>query len=183
MHQPCGEGAHFNGVAHAVSRFENTDGVAECLKSVVVKIIELQRSKKKVWQESDFWKGLLAEGISISFLSSPCVLEAKEPNSAGCHHITQSEVKHVFTEQFWPKVLAEPVTGAIIMSRLRALNEALHQLNQRDGIIIILEGDTTPCQLLGQHIGQPTSQRHRIHRSHVFRMACRVCGQSAPSCQ
>ena len=129
---------------HAFSRFENTDDVAESLKTVVVKIIELDTSRKKVWQESDFWKGLVAEGISISFLTSPCVLEAKEPNSAGCHHIIQSEVKHVFTEQFWPKVLAEPVTGAIIISHLRAMNEALHQLNQRDGIVIILEGDTTP---------------------------------------
>jgi hypothetical protein len=86
-----------------------------------VKIIELESSKKRVWQESDFWKGLLAEGISISFLSSPSALEAKKPNPAGCHHIMQSEVKHVFNEQFRPKVLAEPVTGAIIISHLRAL--------------------------------------------------------------
>ena len=117
------------GFRHAFSRFKNTDDVTESLKSVVLKIIELESSKTKLWEESELWKGLMAEGISISFLSSPCVLEAREPNSAGCYHILQSEVKHVFTEQFWPKVLAEPVTGAIIISHLRALNEALRLLN------------------------------------------------------
>ena len=131
---------------HAFERFKNIEDIPASLKSIVVKIIELDAKKKMDWERSEFWQGLKAESISISFLSSPCVLETRARNSSGRYHIMQSEIKHLFTEQCWPNVLAEPVTGAIIISHLRALNEALHELNQKPGVIMILEGDVSPTK-------------------------------------
>jgi len=117
----------------------------------------------------------VAENISISFLSSPCVLEARAPNSAEQYHLLHGEVRHVFTPAFWPKVLSEPVCGAIIISHLRALNEGLHHLNKREGIIIILEGDIIPrnnslglfLHFLAQILGNPHLQ-HTLYTALTF---------------
>ena len=155
--------------------FKDFKQVKESLKSVVVKVIELDNDKKKLWQEGEFWQGLVAENISISFLSSPCVLEARAPNSAEQYHLLHGEVRHVFTPAFWPKVLSEPVCGAIIISHLRALNEGLHHLNKREGIIIILEGDIEArnnslglfLHFLAQILGNPHLQ-HTLYTALTF---------------
>jgi hypothetical protein len=89
-------------------------------------------------------KGLKAEGIHISFLSNPCVISSFPKNETGRHHIMQSEIKHIFTEQFWPRVLEEPIVAGIIISHLRSMNEGLHLLNGKPGVIVILEGDVKP---------------------------------------
>ena len=54
--------------------------------------------------------------------------------------IAQIEVNRCFTDKFGQHVLQEPVAGAICISHLRALNEALNQ-NEDASIIVVLEGD------------------------------------------
>jgi hypothetical protein len=73
-------------------------------------------------------KGLKAEGIHISFLSNPCVITSFAKNETGRHHIMQSEIKHIFTEQFWPRVLEEPIVAGIIISHLRSMSR-IHAIN------------------------------------------------------
>ena len=131
---------------HAFDLFPDTTNIPAILKRIVVKIIEPDVDKHSEWENTDFMKGLKAEGINISFLSCPCVLTCFARNETGRHHIMQSEIKHVFTPQFWPRVLEEPVVGAIIISHLRSMNEGLHELNGKPGIIVILEGDVKPTK-------------------------------------
>ena len=129
---------------HAFSNFPNITDIAGSLKTVVVKIIEIDIAKHVEWENTDFMKGLKAEGIHISFLSNPCVITSFPKNETGRHHIMQSEIKHIFTEHFWPRVLEEPIVAGIIISHLRCMNDGLHLLNGKPGVIVILEGDIKP---------------------------------------
>jgi len=113
---------------HAFSSFLNITDIAGCLKTVVVKIIEIDIAKHVEWENTDFMKGLKAEGIHISFLSNPCVITSFAKNETGRHHIMQSEIKHIFTEQFWPRVLEEPIVAGIIISHLRSMSR-IHAIN------------------------------------------------------
>ena len=67
--------------------FPNITDIAASLKTVVVKIIEIDIAMQEEWENADFMKGLKAEGIHISFLSSPCVLTSFVRNETGRHHI------------------------------------------------------------------------------------------------
>ena len=113
---------------HAFSNFPNITDIAGSLKTVVVKIIEIDIAKHVEWENTDFMKGLKAEGIHISFLSNPCVITSFAKNETGRHHIMQSEIKHIFTEQFWPRVLEEPIVAGIIISHLRSMSR-IHAIN------------------------------------------------------
>jgi len=132
---------------HAFGRFPNITDIAGSLKTVVVKIIEIDIAKQEEWENTDFMIRLKVEGIHISCLSSPCVLTSFVRNETGRHQIMQSEIKHIFTQQFWPRVLEEPIVGGIIISHLRSMNEGLHTLNGKPGVIVILEGDVKPHKI------------------------------------
>ena len=152
---------------HAFDYFPNITDIAGCLKTVVVKIIEINISKHVEWENTDFMKGLKAEGIHISFLSNPCVITSFPKNETGRHHIMQSEIKHIFTEQFWPRVLEEPIVAGIIISHLRCMNEGLHLLNGKPGVIVILEGDVKPhknsLRLMACFLANIVGNQHLAH--------------------
>jgi hypothetical protein len=61
-------------------------------------------------------------------------------NHHGNKVIEQIETQHVFEKAFWPRVVEEPVAGAICISHLRALSEALAE-NKNTQLTVILEGD------------------------------------------
>ena len=54
--------------------------------------------------------------------------------------ISEIEVKCAFTESFWPLVERRPANGAICISHMRALNEALSQ-DPHVQLIVVLEED------------------------------------------
>ena len=152
---------------HAFSNFPNITDIAGCLKTVVVKIIEIDIAKHVEWENTDFMKGLKAEGIHISFLSNPCVITSFAKNETGRHHIMQNKIKHIFTEQFWPRVLEEPIVAGIIISHLRSMNEGLHLLNGKPGVIVILEGDVKPhknsLKLMACFLANIVGNQHLAH--------------------
>jgi hypothetical protein len=131
-------------------------------KCTSIKIIEMSEEvKANYWMETDFWKFCKAEHINISFLEKPCVMNHVSTNN-GNKSIEQIESKHLFEKHFWPKILEEPVAGAICISHLRALNSALAE-NRNNQLTIVLEGDvrttenTIPlfCAFLANWYGNP----------------------------
>lgn len=131
-------------------------------KCTSIKIIEMSEEvKANYWMETDFWKFCKAEHINISFLEKPCVMNHVSTNN-GNKSIEQIESKHLFEKHFWPKILEEPVAGAICISHLRALNSALAE-NKNNQLTIVLEGDvrttenTIPlfCAFLANWYGNP----------------------------
>ena len=108
------------------------------LRHTSVKVIAMRADSRKRWEESNFWRELRAAGVQISLLSNPCSL-SYVPDSA-TKRIAEIEVKARFSRHFWPKVEESPSSGAICVSHLRALNEALcHDPSVQ--LIVVLEED------------------------------------------
>ena len=121
----------------AFDAFGEPEKLQEAIQRTVVKIIYLDY-KDNPWHEGQEWhQQLSAEGIHISYLQHPCTLDTIDDKTGTLAHI---EVKHCFTDRFWPKVEQEPVAGAICISHLRALHEALVQ-HPDASFIVLLEAD------------------------------------------
>ena len=122
----------------AFACFPEGETVERALQQTVVKIIHLNYKQDQHHEKEEWHQHLSAEGVNISYLQHPCKLNRVNDKAKT---LAEIEAKHCFSDSFWPKVLEEPVAGAIAISHLRALNEALE--NPKAGLIIILEGDAT----------------------------------------
>ena len=118
--------------------------IRELLQKVEVKIIEHRPEKHDELMGTQWVQELLAEGINVSVLSNPCILE-RVPNAIKKNTISTPELRHAFEEKQWARISKEMAGGACAISNIRGLNEALEQ-NPKAELIITVEGDVTPTK-------------------------------------
>lgn len=120
----------------AFEKYSHTDW-QDCLKRTTIKIIDHHPPTERKWHTSEFWTACKAEGIKISYCSNPAT---PIPITGVRNSLTQVEWNFAFENDFHEKLEKEPVAGAISISHLRALNEAMKE-NKETGLIILLEQD------------------------------------------
>jgi len=106
-----------------------------CAAKTVVKIIDHKMETVEHWKNSELWQVLEAEGISISFLRNPCTLS--QISIGGNKTIAEVEALFFFEHSFQQEIRQNPIAGAIAISHLRALNEALSDVPQAEAIIVL----------------------------------------------
>ena len=134
------------------------DEIRSVLNKTIVKIIEHRPEKCQQVMESAWVQELLAEGIDVSLLTNPCILE-RVPNAKQKQSISTPEIQHAFSENQWKKVMNELPGGACAISNIRALNEALVQ-NPKAELIITVEGDVEPTKNAHQLFASLLPQFH-----------------------
>ena len=118
--------------------------IRDLLQKVEVKIIEHRLEKHEELMSSSWVQELLAEGINVSVLSNPCILE-RVPGAVKKGTISTPELRHAFEEKQWGRIMKEMAGGACAISNIRGLNEALEQ-NPKAEMIITVEGDVEPTK-------------------------------------
>ena len=126
----------------AFAVFNNAVPIDKAVSQTVIKIIHLDFQNNPYHTEQSWFKALEADGVKISYLQHPCELTSIEGDQQKT--LAQVELRHTFTEKFWGFCEREPVAGAIAVSHLRALHEALSTTSAE--LIIVLEGDATETE-------------------------------------
>ena len=121
----------------AFSVFDNKVPIDKAVSQTVVKIIHLDHLTDPFHKNQSWYQALEADGVNISYLQNPCRLTSLEGHSDKT--LAEVELRHTFTERFWGFSVKEPVAGAIAVSHLRALHEAISMSSAE--LIIVLEGD------------------------------------------
>ena len=121
----------------AFSVFDNKVPIDKAVSQTVVKIIHLDHLTDPFHKNQSWYQALEADGINISYLQNPCRLTSLEGHSDKT--LAEVEFRHTSTERFWGFSVKEPVAGAIAVSHLRALHEAISTSSAE--LIIVLEGD------------------------------------------
>ena len=119
--------------------------IQKVVKSTVVKIIEHRPEHQERVMAEEWIAGLEAEGVNVSLLSNPCVLEPV-PMSKNKQAFNTPEHRHALSDDMWQRVIKEPAAGAIAISQVRAVHEGLRQYPDAE-IIIVMEADVTPGRI------------------------------------
>ena len=134
--------------------------MAKALKATSIKIIDYCTDSGLPLQQQAMIQALKASGLNASMLSNPfkwhaitdpCPIAAGSPAGSARHHTGTPEIKNQFNHEMWEVIHGAPEQAEVIISNLRALNEAIAQ-NSRAEMIIIIDAAATPSTNVVEHM-------------------------------